>query len=84
MTDVTLATAADADALSRFAEAAFVQTFGHIYDPSSAAPTRRSSAIPSLVPSISICPRGSRRRARPNSTSFMSPPKPKGRALPRR
>ncbi|WP_317698808.1 GNAT family N-acetyltransferase [Aeromicrobium sp. REDSEA-S32_B7] len=33
MTDVTLATAADADALSRFAEAAFVQTFGHIYDP---------------------------------------------------
>ena len=33
MTDVTLATAADADALSRFAEAAFVQTFGDSYDP---------------------------------------------------
>jgi len=37
MTDVTLATAADADALSRFAEAAFVQTFGHIYDPADLA-----------------------------------------------
>jgi len=37
MTNVTLATAADADALSRFAEAAFVHTFGHIYDPADLA-----------------------------------------------
>lgn len=37
MTPITLARDADADALSQFAEAAFVATFGHIYDPADLA-----------------------------------------------
>lgn len=37
MTPVILARAADADALSQFSEAAFVATFGHIYDPADLA-----------------------------------------------
>src|SRR3546814_15603811 len=37
MTTVEPATAADAEALSAFAEASFVDTFGHIYDPADLA-----------------------------------------------
>lgn len=37
MTRVTAARETDAEALSRFAEASFVDTFGHIYDPADLA-----------------------------------------------
>ncbi|PZQ24429.1 MAG: N-acetyltransferase [Sphingopyxis macrogoltabida] len=37
MTRVTVARETDAEALSRFAEASFVDTFGHIYDPADLA-----------------------------------------------
>lgn len=37
MTDIRIAQAADAEALSAFAEASFTHTFGHLYDPSDLA-----------------------------------------------
>jgi len=38
MTDIRIAQPADAEALSAFAEASFVHTFGHLYDPADLAP----------------------------------------------
>jgi ribosomal protein S18 acetylase RimI-like enzyme len=37
MTDIRIAQPADAEALSAFAEASFVHTFGHLYDPADLA-----------------------------------------------
>ncbi|MDZ3833081.1 MAG: GNAT family N-acetyltransferase [Sphingopyxis sp.] len=37
MTQINLATEAEAEEISRFAEASFVHTFGHIYDPADLA-----------------------------------------------